>query len=107
VSTKVILTHYFHLDSELNTIKTLAEVVWKDKYHSYDLEYHAHGVKFLHVSPEDKTKLRNFLESISSPMDDILRLFNIGKVKLWIRRRININDVKYFTVSGFDDSRKW
>lgn len=105
VSQNLRLKVFFHLDSELNTIKTLAEVVWKDRYHSDNLEYNAHGVKFLHVSPEDKTKLRNFLKSISSPMDDILSLFNIVEVKLWIRKRINISDANYFPpVSKFDGS---
>jgi len=68
----VRLKLFFSLGSELNTIKVLAEVVWKDNHSSKDREYYPYGVKFVDISPEDGTKLKNFLKTLSSPLDNPL-----------------------------------
>jgi c-di-GMP-binding flagellar brake protein YcgR len=57
---------FFSLGSELNTIKVLAKVVWMDNHLSEDPEYYPYGVRFIHMSLEDRTKLRNFIKSLSS-----------------------------------------
>ena len=63
---------FFSLGSELNTIKVLTEVVWADNHLSKDREYYTYGVKFVDISPEDGTKLKNFLKTLSSPLDNPL-----------------------------------
>jgi hypothetical protein len=75
----------FSLGSELDTIKMLAEVVWKDDHLNEDRVYYPHGAKFVNVSSEDEAKLRNFLRSLSSPMDDPLCPFNTLKARFWTR----------------------
>jgi c-di-GMP-binding flagellar brake protein YcgR len=47
---------FFTSGSDLNTIETLAEVVWGD---------YRCGVKFIDISPEDLNKLKNLLRSLS------------------------------------------
>ncbi len=89
VSQYLWLKLFFSLGSELNTIKVLAEVVWMDNHLGKDQEYYPYGVKFVDISPEDGTKLRNFLRSLSSPLDDMLCLFNTLKVRFWIRKFMN------------------
>jgi hypothetical protein len=81
---------FFSLGSELNSIKVLAEVVWTDNHLSKDREYYPYGVKFVDISPEDGTKLKNFLKSLSSPLDDIFCLFHSLKMKLWIWKLMNV-----------------
>ena len=80
---------FFSFGPELNTIKVLAEVVWMDHHLSMDQEYYPYGVKFVDISPEDGTRLRNFLRSLSSPLDDMLCLSNTLKVRFWIRKFMN------------------
>jgi len=70
VSQYLRLKLFFSLGSELNTINVLAKVVWMDNYLSKDREDYPYGVKFIAISPEDRTKLRNFLKSLSSPLED-------------------------------------
>ncbi len=84
---------FFSSGSELDTIKMLAEVVWKDTHLSKDREYYPHGVRFVDISPEDGTKLRNLLRSLSSPLDDMLCLFDSLRVRFWIRKLIKITGV--------------
>jgi len=84
---------FFSVGSELDTIKMLAEVVWKNNRLSKDREFYPYGVKFVDISPEDGTKLKNFLRSLSSPLDDMLCLFNTLKGRFWIRKLINITGV--------------
>ena len=93
VSQYLRLKLFFSLGSELNTIKVLAEVVWTDNHLSKDREYYPYGVKFVDISPEDGTKLKNFLRSLSSPLDDILCLFNSLKMKLWVWKLMNLTGV--------------
>jgi c-di-GMP-binding flagellar brake protein YcgR len=63
---------FFSLGSELNTIKVLAEVVWTDNHLSKGRENYPYGVRFVDISPEDGTKLKNFLKTLSSPLDNPL-----------------------------------
>jgi hypothetical protein len=84
---------FFSLGSELNTIKVLTEVVWADNHLSRDREYYPHGVKFVDISPEDGTQLKNLLKSLSSPLDNILRLFNSLRMKLWVWKLMNLTGV--------------
>jgi hypothetical protein len=74
---------FFCLGSELDTIKVVVKVVWMDNHLSKDGVHYAYGVEFIDISPEDGTKLRNFLRSLSSPSDDMLYLFNTVKMRLW------------------------
>jgi len=76
---------FFSLASELDTIKMVAEVVWKDDHLNEDRVYYPHGTKFVNVASEDGAKLRNFLRSLSSPMDDPLCPFRILKARFWTR----------------------
>ncbi len=56
---------FFSSDSELNTIETLAEVVWINTQLGEGEKHYRSGVRFIHISPEDMTKLKNFLASLS------------------------------------------
>ncbi len=80
---------FFPSGPELNTIKVLAKAVWMDNHLSKGQEYYPYGLKFVDIPPEDGTKLRNFLRSLSSPLDDMLCLFNNLKVRFWIRKFMN------------------
>jgi len=77
VSQYLRLKLFFSLGSELNTIKVLAEVVWMNNHLGKDRKNYPYGVKFIDISPEDGTKLRNFLRSLSSPLDVLLCLFTV------------------------------
>ena len=57
---------FFSSGSELNTIEVLAEVVWVDIHLDKGWRDYRCGVNFIDVSPEDLTKLKNFLGSLSS-----------------------------------------
>ena len=65
VSQYLRLKLFFSLGSELNTIETLAEVAWIDIYLGEVWGDYRCGVKFIDISPEDVTKLKNFLRSLS------------------------------------------
>ena len=56
---------FLSLGSELNTIEVLAEVVWMDIRLDKGLGDYRCGVNFIDVSPEDLTKLKNLLRSVS------------------------------------------
>ncbi len=45
--------------------------------------------KIFDISSEDGTKLRNFLGNLSSPLDDMLCLFNTLEVRFWMRKLMN------------------
>jgi hypothetical protein len=63
---------FFSLGSKLNAIKALAEVVWKHNDLRKSLEYDQYGAKFIDISRKDRTKLRKFLRSLSSSLDDMV-----------------------------------
>jgi len=56
---------FFSLGSEFNTIEVLAEVVWVDIHMDKDWRDYRCGVNFIDVAPEDMTKLKNFLGTLS------------------------------------------
>ena len=70
VSQYLKLKLFFSLDSELNAVKTLAEVVWMNNHLSKDRENYPYGVKFIDIPPEDRTKLRNFISRLSLSSED-------------------------------------
>ena len=71
VSQYLRLKLFFSLDSELNAVKALGQVVWSDNHLSEDWEYYPYGVKFIDISPKDRTKLRNFISRLSfHPKDE-------------------------------------
>jgi len=83
VNQNLSLKLFFSLGSKLDTIKVVGKVVWMDSHLSKDWEHYQYGVKFIAISPEDGNKLRNFLRSLSSPLDNMLYLFNTVKMRLW------------------------
>jgi c-di-GMP-binding flagellar brake protein YcgR len=58
---------FFTSDSKMNTIETLAQVVWIDIYLSEGWGDYRTGVRFVDISQEDLERLKNFLRSLSSP----------------------------------------
>jgi len=56
---------FFSSDSGLNTIEMLAEVVWINTRLSEGEKNYQSGVRFINISLEDMTKLKNFLASFS------------------------------------------
>jgi c-di-GMP-binding flagellar brake protein YcgR len=61
----ISLKLFFSLGSELNTIEVLAEVVWMDMYLGKGWGDYRCGVKFINISPEDRTRLKSFLIGLS------------------------------------------
>jgi c-di-GMP-binding flagellar brake protein YcgR len=57
---------FFSMDSELQTIETLVEVVWTDIHLGKDWGDYRTGVRFTEISAEDISKLRSFLKSLSA-----------------------------------------
>jgi len=56
---------FFSSGSELNTIETLAEVVWTNTQLGEGEKHYRSGVRFINISLEDMTKLKNFSASLS------------------------------------------
>jgi len=56
---------FFSSDSGLNTIESLVEVVWMKAQLGEGEKYYRSGVRFINISPEDVTKLKNFSASLS------------------------------------------
>jgi c-di-GMP-binding flagellar brake protein YcgR len=56
---------FFSSGSELNTIEMLAEVVWMNPQLGEGEKHYRSGVKFTNILPEDMTKLKNFIVSLS------------------------------------------
>jgi c-di-GMP-binding flagellar brake protein YcgR len=66
VSQYLYLRLFLSSGSELNAIEVMAEVVWMDMRLGKQGDYRC-GVNIIDISPEDRTKLRNFIKSLSSP----------------------------------------
>ena len=66
VSQYLRLKLFLSSGSELNAIEVLAEVVWMEMHPGKQGDYRC-GVNFVDILPEDRTKLRNFIRSLSSP----------------------------------------
>lgn len=56
---------FFASGFEINTIETLAEVIWVDAHLSDDWGDYRAGAKFVEISPGDMEKLRILLRSLS------------------------------------------
>jgi len=56
---------FFSSGPELNMIEALAEVVWIDTQLAEGEKHYRSGVRFINISPEDMTKLKKFLLSLS------------------------------------------
>jgi len=56
---------FFSAGSELNVIESLVEVVWMNPPLGEGEKHYQSGVKFINISPEDMTKLKNFMVSLS------------------------------------------
>jgi c-di-GMP-binding flagellar brake protein YcgR len=56
---------FFSSGSELNTIEALAEVVWINTQLGEGEEHYRSGVRFINISAEDVTKLKDFSASLS------------------------------------------
>lgn len=62
VGQNLALKLFFPFDSELNTIKASVRVVWMDIHMRKDWAWdYQTGVRFVDISPEDMTVLKNFL----------------------------------------------
>jgi c-di-GMP-binding flagellar brake protein YcgR len=66
VSQYLRLKLFLSLGAELDAIEVLAEVVWMDIHLGKGGDYRC-GVNIIDISPEDRTKLRNIIRSLSSP----------------------------------------
>jgi c-di-GMP-binding flagellar brake protein YcgR len=55
---------FFSSQSELNTIEALVEVVWVNTQLDEDEKHYRSGVRFVNISPEDMSKLKNFSASL-------------------------------------------
>jgi c-di-GMP-binding flagellar brake protein YcgR len=57
---------FFTSGSKLSTIEVLAEVAWTEIHSGETWGDYRCGVRFIDISPEDVTKLENFLRSLSA-----------------------------------------
>lgn len=56
---------FFPLGSKLSTIEVLAEVAWTEIHLDESWGDYRCGVRFIDISPEDMSKLKNFIGSLS------------------------------------------
>jgi len=56
---------FFSSGPELNAIEMLVQVVWMNTQLGEGEKHYRSGVKFTNVSPEDMTKLKNFMVNLS------------------------------------------
>ena len=56
---------FFSMASELQAIEALVEVAWTDIHLGKDWGDYRTGVRFIDISADDMSKLRNFLKSLS------------------------------------------
>ena len=67
IGQRLRLRLFFSMGSELNTIELLSEVAWVEMRIGEDWGDYRTGVKFVDISPDDMTKLKTFLISLSQP----------------------------------------
>jgi len=67
IGQRLRLRLFLSMGSELNTIELLSEVAWVEMRIEEDWGDYRTGVKFIDISPDDKTKLKRFLISLSQP----------------------------------------
>jgi len=59
--TKLNIAVLFPKRFELSNLEVLAEIVWKDIHLEENLEGYHFGLKFIHISDEDRQKLKQLL----------------------------------------------
>ena len=67
IGQRLRLRLFLSMGSELDTIELLSEVAWVEMHIEGDWDDYRTGVKFIDISPDDKTKLKRFLISLSQP----------------------------------------
>ena len=67
IGQRLRLKLFFSMDSKMNTIELLADVVWVDIHIDEGWGDYRSGVKFVDISQDDVTKLKVFLKSLSQP----------------------------------------
>ncbi len=66
VGSHLRLKLFFAFGTEMTTIEVVAQVVWTDLHLGVEWGDYATGVRFAEISPEDLTKLKSFLRSLST-----------------------------------------
>jgi len=66
IGQQLVLKLFFPSGTALETVETVAQVVWTDIYLAEDWGDYRTGVCFADISPEDLDKLINFLRGLSS-----------------------------------------
>ena len=61
VGTKLRMVVLFAREFELNHLRVVAEIVWKERHWREDWEGFQYGLKFVEVEEEDLQKLQNLL----------------------------------------------
>jgi len=61
----LIIKLFFASGSHLNSVEVVAEVVWMDIHLGKEWGDYRCGVKFIDISSDDLSKLKNFLKSLS------------------------------------------
>jgi hypothetical protein len=56
---------FFSSEDKLNAIEMLVEVVWINPPLSEGKQHYRSGVRFINISPDDMTKLKNLSASLS------------------------------------------
>jgi len=67
IGQRLSLKLFLSIGSKLITIEILSEVAWVEICVERDWGDYRTGVKFVDISPDDMTKLKNFLISLSQP----------------------------------------
>ena len=62
---KLKLKVFFSSGFELNTIEMIAEVVWMNTHLGEGEKSYRSGVRLIDIPPEDRTKFKNFLATLS------------------------------------------
>jgi c-di-GMP-binding flagellar brake protein YcgR len=67
IGQRLKLRLFLSMDSKMNTIELLVDVVWVDIHIDEGWGDYRSGVKFVDISQDDVTKLKVFLNSLSQP----------------------------------------
>ncbi len=67
IGQRLNLKLFLSVGSKLNTIEMVSEVAWVEMGIDKNSGEHRTGVKFVEISPDDMTKLKNFLISLAQP----------------------------------------
>ena len=58
---------FANLGSDLKSLEAVVEVVWREIGPDKDLKKYRTGVKFVSISSDDLTRLKNFVASLAEP----------------------------------------